>query len=509
MNALSTTYLFCSSPPGMKVKVTIDIPAEPSYGSELDLTVGPVDTVAQLKERVSSLRLLPYPEQVLRLSGQVLKDEERLSACGLQDGSALVLQVTISENSLAGQLSELLRVRSLSCDELGLLYCYKYGVSVAQVMKALGKKGKLQDFVLQDPRFSMEGSLVSLAQAQWSSVSREKESSAGKGLERLSQILSSGDSQKASQPVRTPAISASSARPNEQLASADDNKYHELHNSIQSRAFNSKASQVFSEVLSAAQQALFLEVLSVVKAGALPKGTAIFTAERREADAEAVFLVRGLPPANHRKWLPPLLRASVGILHTSLQGLHGITEVREDEDAVRIVVPGIVTIHLRFSPAFDSYRHVLQAARQQDPRDRGFYRSSLAEQQAQFVSRQPGSVKTTIRLLKWWCDQQAWSGQQFRPSDEILELMVIYSAVSAKAASQKMAIANVMALMSSFDELCIVWSNYYSKDEVWPPLLRQRPLVMAPTNPFVNVADPQAFNSRELMAFAKSTAFFS
>lgn len=480
----------------MKVKVAIDIPAEPSYGSELELKVGPVDTVAQLKERVSSLRLLPFPEQVLRLSGQVLKDAERLGACGVQDGSALVLQVTTSEASLAWQLSELLRARSLSCDELGLLFCYKYGVSVAQVMKALGKKGKLQDFVLQNPCFSMEGKLVSLApQAQQSSVSQKKERSAVKGLDRLSQILSSAEFEK--------------ARPNAQLASVDDSKYTELHNSIHSRAFNSKATQVFSDVVSAARQALFLEVLSVVKAGALSKGTAIFTAERREADAEAVFIVRGLPPANHKKWLPPLLRASVEILHTSLQGLHGITEVREDEDSIRVVVPGVVTVHLRFSPAFDSYKHVLQVARQQEPRNRGFYSSSLAEQQAQFVSRQPGSIKTTIRLLKWWCDQQAWSGQQFRPSDEMLELLAIYSAVSTKAASQKIAIANVMALMSRVEELCIVWTNYYSKDEVWPPLLRQRPLVMAPANPFVNVADPQAFNSLELMAFAKSTAFVS
>eukprot|EP00930_Biecheleria_cincta_P073219 TRINITY_DN60531_c0_g1_i1.p1 TRINITY_DN60531_c0_g1~~TRINITY_DN60531_c0_g1_i1.p1 ORF type:complete len:512 (-),score=114.39 TRINITY_DN60531_c0_g1_i1:188-1723(-) len=511
----------------MKVKVTIDVPSNLlSYGSELELTVGSVETVAKLKERVSSAQLLPFPEQVLRLSGRVLEDEERLSACGVQDGSALVLQVSISEASLGQQLSELLRVRSLSCDELGLLYCYKHGVSVAQVMKALGQKGKLQDFLFGDRRFSMEGSLVSLAQAQQRSSfsqpagatttrkhqqhqQQQEDCSAGKALERLSQILASDGFEKASQPLRTSSSSASSARTNAELASAENKKYVDLHNSVSSRAFNSKASQVFNEVVSVAQQALFLDVLSVVKAGALPKGTAIFTAERREADAEAVFIVRGLPPENHRKWLPPLLRASVGILQTSLQGLHGITEVRADEDSIRIVVPGIVRVQMRISPVFDSYNDVLQAARRQEPLDRGFYSSALVEQEAQFVSRQPGSIKMTIRLLKWWCDQQAWSGNHFRPSDEILELVAIHSAVKTKPGDQKTAIANVMALMSKFDELFIMWSNYYTKDQVEPQLLRHRPLVMGPANPFVNVADKQAFNSRELMAFAKSTAFFS
>ena len=33
----------------------------------------------------------------------------------------------------------------------------------------------------------------------------------------------------------------------------------------------------------------------------------------------------------------------------------------------------------------------------------------------------------TIRLLKWWRDQQAWSCALTRPSDYVIELIAIYA----------------------------------------------------------------------------------
>jgi len=130
------------------------------------------------------------------------------------------------------------------------------------------------------------------------------------------------------------------------------------------------------------------------------------------------------------------------------------------------------------------------------------------KERTQFIAKQPGHVKVTIRLLKWWRDQQTWSGKVFRPADEMLELVCVYSAVQTKPADQRVAIANVMALLSQANDLRIVWSNYYSKDDVWAPLLRQRPLLMDPTNPFINIADPQSFDATELMRLAKTTHFF-
>jgi len=86
--------------------------------------------------------------------------------------------------------------------------------------------------------------------------------------------------------------------------------------------------------------------------------------------------------------------------------------------------------------------------------------------------------------------------------------MTIYSAVQTKPSDQRIAIANVMSLLSRFNELRIVWSNFYSKEDVWSPLLCQRPLLMDPTNPFVNIAVPLMFDAREVMSLARSTHFF-
>lgn len=178
------------------------------------------------------------------------------------------------------------------------------------------------------------------------------------------------------------------------------------------------------------------------------------------------------------------------------------------EDSVQLRARGLVTVDLRFSPVFESYAQAVQALGEQGPGARQFYAASLVEQRVQFIARQPGHVKVTIRLLKWWRDQQEWSSKLVRPSDEILELMAVYSSVQTKPSDQRQAVANVMSLLSRFDELRIVWSNFYTKSDVWAPLLRQRPLLMDPVNPFVNIAEPQAFDARELMAAARTTHFF-
>ena len=85
-----------------------------------------------------------------------------------------------------------------------------------------------------------------------------------------------------------------------------------------------------------------------------------------------------------------------------------------------------------------------------------------------------------------------------RPSDEVLELLAIYSALQTKPRDQSQAVANAMSLMARFSDLRIVWSNYYKKEEIWTPLMSHRPLLMDPVNPFVNAADPQSFDPKEL-----------
>jgi hypothetical protein len=278
----------------------------------------------------------------------------------------------------------------------------------------------------------------------------------------------------------------------------------ELHNKICGRAFNSKITQALSDAVEALSEASFLDIDHVTKGGSVGKGTAISGL----ADAEAVFFLKGLPPTGQERWLPPLLRAAAGVLSETLGEGRGFDCIQAAEDSVHMRVKGLLSLNIRFSPVFGNYGKTIQVLGEQGPDARRFYAISLVDERTQFIARQPGQVKVTIRLLKWWRDQQEWSGKLVRPTDEVLELLAVYSAVQTKPTDQRMAIANVMSLMSRFDELRIVWSNYYSKNDVWAPLLRQRPLLMDPVNPFINIADAQSFDARELMALARTTHFF-
>jgi hypothetical protein len=178
------------------------------------------------------------------------------------------------------------------------------------------------------------------------------------------------------------------------------------------------------------------------------------------------------------------------------------------DDSVHMKVKGCVEVDLRFSPDFETYSEVIQAMGKQCPDMRKHFNTALVNDQVQFVSKQPGQVKVTMRLLKWWRNQQRWSSALTTPSDDLLELIAVYSALQTKPRDQRMAIANAMSLMARFEELRIVWSNFYGKEDIWSPLLQQRPLLMDPVNPYVNIADPQSFDASELMSLAKSTHFF-
>jgi hypothetical protein len=265
-----------------------------------------------------------------------------------------------------------------------------------------------------------------------------------------------------------------------------------------------KTSQALSAIVESVSERVFLNVDHIVKGGSVGKGTAIPGA----SDAKVVFFVKGMPVTGQDAWLQPLLRAVLSVLSDGFGSDQGVENMHIIGDSLHMKVQGLVTVTLRFSPVFQSYAKVIKSLGEQGLAARRFFTTTLAKESTLFISQQPKSVKVTIQLLKWWRDQQSWTEDIFRPTNEMLELMAVYSAVQTKPANQRTAIANVMALLSQFSELRIVWSNYYSKDDVWAPLLRQRPLLMDPTNPFVNVADAQSFDSTELMSFASSTHFF-
>merc|ERR1712193_273430 len=119
---------------------------------------------------------------------------------------------------------------------------------------------------------------------------------------------------------------------------------------------------------------------------------------------------------------------------------------------------------MKFVPVFDSLAEVYQALKQNEADARRRLGCALLKERTHFIAKQPGQVKVTMRLLKWWRDQQQWTSEYTTPPDDVLELIAVYSALQTKPKDQRTSIANVMSLMARFNELRIVWSNYYSKE---------------------------------------------
>jgi len=288
-----------------------------------------------------------------------------------------------------------------------------------------------------------------------------------------------------------------------QQKAENEEMYQELHTKISSRSFNSRVAQALSTIKELVETKLFLNVVEVVKGGSVGKGTAITDCE----DAELVFFVKGLPTDGHKKWMPSLLRSVESVLSANLSA-DEVSDIEVTESSVRVNVKNQVSVDLKFSPAFDSYASTVQALGASGPDARKPFEASFVKERTQFVAKQPGNVKVTIRLLKWWRDQQAWSCALTRPSDYVIELIAIYAYQQCGKLTQSQMIANCMSIFARFDQLRVMWSNYYDQKDVWSPLMMQRPLLMDPVNPFSNIVDPQDFDSRELTSFASTTHFF-
>jgi len=359
------------------------------------------------------------------------------------------------------------------------------------------------DFIMKEKtKFALVGSMVTLKENE----AKEKAKVAGSSMRMARSRSPQTARQEAGpryEPPRRAAQSPPRARPQTQQLEQSEDLYQDLHTKISSRSFNSKVAQALSTCKEILEEKSFLNVVEVAKGGSIGKGTSITDCE----DAELVFFVKGLPTEGHTKWLPPLLRSVESTLAENLPEDMG-AKMTCLEDSVQLELKGGLTVSLRFSPAFENYVQTVQALGMLGPHARKFFDPSFVKERTQFVSKQPGHVKVTMRLMKWWRDQQAWSCSLTRPSDYVLELIVIYAAQQCGKVTQAQAIANCMSLLSRFDQLRVVWSNYYDPSDVWSPLMLQKPLLMDPVNPFTNVADPQDFDARELMSLAASTHFF-
>jgi len=550
----------------MKIQVSVKTMEKGAATAKVEMTVTATETVKSVKEKVAAAQLIAFPEHKLVCGGEKLDEKKTLGDCGVTEASAVEFVLEATEESVVSQLKDLLKSRDLTNDELGLLYCYKHGVSTNQALKTIGIEMKLADFIKTRKEFVLEGAKISMVRDDTSLkplsvadqleqilkengptmevtalcskfiqkfhvsvanvvqmrpmdfIMQEKEKFAmiGASSVTLKEFESQEKAKVEGSSLRMArAKSPQVARPQRQgtptrsrpvqppKIEQNDEMYQELHNKISSRSFNSRVAQALSTVKEVVEEKTFLNVVEVVKGGSVGKGTAITDCE----DAELVFFVKGLPTEGHAKWLPPLLRSVQSTLQENISA-DVATKIECTDDSVQMKVKDTITVALRFSPAFDSYVKTVQALGALGPYARKPFEPSFVKERTQFVAKQPGHVKVTMRLLKWWRDQQAWSCALTKPSDFVLELIAIYASQQCGKVTQAQMIANCMSLLSRFDQLRVVWSNYYDPSDVWSPLMLQKPLLMDPVNPFSNVADPQDFDARELMSFAAKTHFF-
>lgn len=438
--------------------------------------------------------MIAFREQDLILNGKILSEAKSLTECGISDGTEVELSVRTSEESLVESLQELLQARDLSLEELCLLYCYKHGVSINQVLQSIGTQERFSNFVSRHPVFSCKAGRISLSKDAKTSAKDDTQAA----------IPRSATAPPPWRNVSKPAATESSPPVAVDATAGNSCAYLELHTKISGRAFSSKATQALNEITATVSEKLFLNIDHVVGGGSVGRGTVIGGA----TDAELVFFLKDLPIAGQLRWLPALHKAVVGVLNEHLGASHGVENVHATPDSVKLSVRGVVAVDLKFVPVFESYANTLKFLAQEGPETRKKLGAALLKERTNFISKQPGQVKVTMRLLKWWRDQQQWSRTMSRPSDDLLELLTVYSATQSKPQDQQSAVGNVLALMTRFDELYITWTNFYKKTDIWEPLVNQRPLVMDPVNPYLNLADPQSFDPRDMMSFAGQTRFF-
>merc|ERR1719395_411908 len=325
-----------------------------------------------------------------------MDEGKTMSDYGVAASDALDFVLEATEESIVKQLTELLKTRDLTCDELGLLYCYKHGVSTNQALKTIGIEAKLADFIKGRKEFVLEGAKISMVRDDTTLkplsvanqleqilrehgptmevtalcskfiqkfhvsvanvvqmrpmdfIMQEKEKFAmiGASSVTLKEFESREKAKVEGSSLRMArAKSPQVARPQRQgtptrsrpvqppKIEQNDEMYQELHNKISSRSFNSRVAQALSKVKEVVEEKTFLNVVEVVKGGSVGKGTAITDCE----DAELVFFVKGLPTEGHAKWLPPLLRSVQSTLQENISA-DVATKIECTDDSVQMKV---------------------------------------------------------------------------------------------------------------------------------------------------------------------------
>jgi len=162
----------------------------------------------------------------------------------------------------------------------------------------------------------------------------------------------------------------------------------------------------------------------VIRGGSLGRGTAFVG----NADAEALLLLDGTSPMDRATWLPPLLTEMASTLRKDMTGKADVSVV---DDTIHLSFPGSLVV-LSFDAVSGSF-------------------ALAAERKARLFAKMSPATKVTMRLLKWWRNQQNWSNDQLRPCDLVLEELVA-STANTSPEDQADAVATVLGALESMEK---------------------------------------------------------
>lgn len=447
----------------LTVLVSLELPSYTKEVDTIDLQVKGDETVATLKKRVAATAAVPLANTRLLSGSKVLDDASCMAYHGFTSDVKLSFVASASQGELVQQLVAVLQEQGpQSAVGLDNAYCCRYGGSATQAVQLLGWGERLRGFLERQPEFKVEKGCIMLSQ----------------------------DS------------------PRKSLGQDGNDKHLALHAKLCIAAFNEQVSHAMDHLASTLSGETFLNIQRIVKGGAVAKGIAIPGA----VDAQVVVFMDGLPPTGQETYLPGLARSLAGVMAEQFNGEGGITQVRAVGSTVQVDTDSpLGTVQVFLSPTYGSYAETLEALSMQGPQVRYLGAPALTSQYVRFVERQPEGVKATMRLMQWWREQKQWSSDKTRPSNHLLELVVAHTVKERAPPNLSKAIEEVLAVLSRVDQVNITWPSSvctYREGDIWKPLLKQQPLVMDPTNPFMNVADPDQFLPSEVMRYAKSGSLF-
>mmetsp|Transcript_9117 Transcript_9117/g.20287 ORF Transcript_9117/g.20287 Transcript_9117/m.20287 type:complete len:472 (-) Transcript_9117:75-1490(-) len=466
----------------MKIQVTVNISSQSKAPATLEMFVTAMDTVADVKQRISSTAMVPFPDQQLFFQDTVLKDEQKLGTCGVREGSCLIYQVMASASALAQQLSDLLQASALSMTELTYLYSHKHGVTVGDALAMVGCKSTSLEAFLQEHKFHFNKSgAVEVP----------------KGIVNAKEDRP-GAQQLATLPEFDLAILVNSHLPSRLGISEEV---------VLTLMYDNKIGDIKQRVVEALS--LPLEDVDLLMNGRLMEDENTILAAHLDNEENAT-----LDFAYHcservlAEQLTLLLKedsmtvSQVTQAYNCRFGLNVQSMLRSlsrPEKKLEDFLQRMECFNMENGKV--SVAKTLQAPAVGSLQQLTSLHATLSQElksDSYVLDNQESDVKAVAHLLKYWSSQQKWGSAAAQPSSEFLEMVALHSAQrQSQAESLDVRMLKALQLLACVDELKA------GRSTTAPAIVNQRPLLPDPADAARNVADTSSFDPRELMAFAR------